>query len=138
MSIIGDIYEEREDKLFDQIRKVRDNFGDDKCWKDWNALFAMLPEGYTPPKQDIPIQLENCKQYLTCQSEGTEYMPPPRWVKGLPDKPGVWVLTTENGYRFTITYNGGKLTGIKDAPVYCSFGPIPREPECLLKNDSNS
>jgi len=125
--------EEREDKLFNQIRKIRDNFGDDKCWQDWNALFAMLPEGYTPPKQDIPIQLENCKQYLTCQSEGTEYMPPPRWVKGLPDKPGVWILTTENGYRFTITYNGGKLTGIKDAPVYCSFGPIPREPDGLLQ-----
>ena len=112
MSIIGDIYKEKEDKLFEQIRKVRDNFGDDKCW---NALFAMLPEGYTPPKQDIP----------TCQSEG---VPPPRWVKGLPDKPGVWILTTLDGYRFTITYRGGVLTGIKNSPISYSFGPIPREP----------
>lgn len=124
------------EQLHKQIRKIRDNFGDDKCWMDWESLFKLLPEGYTPPAQDIPIQLENCKQYLACRSHGTEYLPPPRWIKGIPDKPGVWILTTEGNYRFTISYRGGSLN-IKDAPVYCSFGPIPREPECLLKKDSN-
>ncbi len=119
------------DELHDAIRKVRDQFGDDKCWKDLESLFKLLPEGYTPISQDIPIQLENCKQYLQCLSNGTEYMPPPRWVKGLPDKSGVWVMTTINGYRFTITYHGGAFN-IKDEKIVCSFGPIPREPECLL------
>lgn len=133
MSIIGGIYEER---LFDQIRKVRDNFGDDKCWKDWNALFAMLPEGYTPPQQDISIQLEDCKRYLTCQSEGTEYMPPPRWIKGLPDKPGIWVITTTTGYRFTVKVTGPPPLVVDEK--FTSFGPIPREPECLSKKDSSS
>ncbi len=122
--------------LENQIRKIRDNFGDDKCWMDWDALFAMLPEGYTPPKQDIPIQLENCKQYLACQNNGTEYVPPPRWVVGPPDKPGIWVVTTDDGYRYTFKYNGGKLVE-KIYRIIYSFGPIPREPECLLKNDSN-
>ncbi len=135
--MISDHLEETRDDLYDQIRKIRDTFGDDKCWKDWTALFAMLPEGYKPPKQDIAVELTNCERYLKCQHEGTEYIPPPRWIKGLPDKPGVWVLTTDDGYRFTITYRGGAFH-IKDAKIYWSFGPIPREPECLSKNASSS
>ena len=136
MSIIGEAFEEQREILYNQIRKVRDNFGDDKCWMDWEALFKLLPEGYTPISQDIPIQLENCKQYLACRNNGTEYIPPPRWVKGLPDKPGVWIMTTVNHFRFAITYNGG-TPNIRDEKIVCSFGPIPREPECLLKKDSN-
>jgi hypothetical protein len=119
-----------------KIRQIRDQFGDDKCWMDWEVLFKMLPEGYVPVKQDIAIQIENCKQYLLCRSKGTEYLPPPRWVKGLPDKPGVWVLTTNTGYRFTITYRGGTFD-TKDEKIIWSFGPIPKEPECLSKNDSS-
>lgn len=123
------------EKLHDAIRNVKDQFGDDKCWMDIEELFKMLPEGYEPISQDIPIQLDNCKQYLLCRSKGTEYLPPPRWVKGLPDKPGVWVMTTDTGFRFTITYRGGAFH-IKDEKIVCSFGPIPREPDGLLQTNA--
>ena len=54
----------------DLIRKIRDQFGDDKCWMDWIELFKMLPEGYDQPKQDIKVQLKNCEQYLACLAHG--------------------------------------------------------------------
>lgn len=132
---ISDFLEEERDALYNQIRKIRDTFGDDKCWMDWNALFAMLPEGYTPPKQDIQIQLEDCKRYLACRDAGTEYIPPPRWIKGRPDKDGLWYIKrifgppicglVLNGW-FHGSYTTQILNTIDN--IIQSFGPIPDSP----------
>lgn len=83
-------------KIIEQIRKIRDQFGDDKCWMDWHTLFEMLPEGYTMPPKDIRLRLEDCERYQKCLDQCTEYVPPPRWVMGKPDKPGMWLLVFED------------------------------------------
>lgn len=117
---------DRED-LYKQIRKIRDTFGDDKCWKDWEALFKMLPEGYTPPMQDIAVALKHCEKYLKCQSE---YIPPPRWVMGQPDKNGLWVVKLLDGWQQIINWTeNSKLIEGSNTIIY-SFGPIPGAP-CL-------
>ena len=46
------------------IRKVRDQKGDDRCWKDLEELYGVLPEGYESPVRDTLVELENCKKYI--------------------------------------------------------------------------
>lgn len=112
----------------DLIRKIRDQFGDDKCWMDWEALFKLLPEGYTPPKQDTQIQLEHCERYLKCKSDGTEYIPPARWVIGPPDKSGLWLIILSSGHKITFNYTKGLNYPKGWDTIRQSFGPIPQEP----------
>lgn len=71
-------------KLREAIRKVRETKGDDRCWKDWEAVFALLPEGYTSPATDSTIELENCKQFIACsQDPRTKYVSPQRRIEEL-------------------------------------------------------
>lgn len=87
----GQIYEcdvvDLADKLCflrNAVRWVRDQQGDDKCWQDWERLFACLPEGYTPPKRDESVELENCKQYIaSCHRLDVEYTSPQLRIKEL-------------------------------------------------------
>lgn len=109
--------------LYIQIRKIRDTFGDDKCYEDWHKLFAMLPEGFTSPKQDIAVQLEHCERFLKCRAANIEYVPPPRWVVGNPDQPGLWIVINSNGQTYVI-----KCVECTSKNIIKSFGPIPEAP----------
>lgn len=110
------------DKIVQQIRKVRDQFGDDKCVNDWHELFAMLPEGYARPKKDIRLRLEDCERYQKCVDACTEYVPPPRWVIGKPDKPGLWLVVIDD------QLFAGYFHGAFGDKITKSFGPIPEAP----------
>lgn len=64
------------------IRAHRDVRGDDRCWRDDEALYGVLPEGYTPPERDTAVELENCKRYIaTRQHPQTEYVSPERAIE---------------------------------------------------------
>lgn len=109
-------------KIYEQIRKIRDQFGDDKCWMDWDELFKLLPEGYSRPEEDTEIQLEHCKQYLKCLKNGTKYLPPPRWKIGQPDREGLWVVHDACGYCAILVLwtSIGSYSSVEKC-----FGPIP-------------
>lgn len=71
-------------KIYDVIRKIRDQKGDDRCWKDYEDLFKLLPEGYEAPVRDIAIELENCKWFLECaRNPKTTYVSPQRRIEEL-------------------------------------------------------
>jgi hypothetical protein len=51
--------------------------GDNKCWKDNEELYKLLPEGYTPPQRDTLCELENCKRYIeSCHDPKVKYVSP--------------------------------------------------------------
>jgi hypothetical protein len=59
------------------IREHRDARGDDRCWKDDEELYKMLPEGYTPPERDEAVELKNCERFiLNRQNPQTIYESP--------------------------------------------------------------
>lgn len=63
----------------ESIRKHRDEYlsGDNKCWKDNEELYKLLPEGYTPPSRDTSVELENCKKYIaSCHDPRIQYKNP--------------------------------------------------------------
>src|SRR5580658_2464585 len=63
------------ERLQDAIRQHRDERGDDRCWADDERLYAVLPEGYTPPVREVAVELENCKRFLECRrNPKTEYV----------------------------------------------------------------
>lgn len=65
------------DRLETQIRYIRDQRGDNKCRIDWYPLYAMLPEGFTPPEKDETVELELCKQYIaSCHDPNIKYVSP--------------------------------------------------------------
>lgn len=66
------------------IRKHRDEKGDNRCWLDDDELYKVLPEGYTPPKRDQAVELDNCKKYIDCRhNPGTEYVSPDKEIERL-------------------------------------------------------
>jgi hypothetical protein len=66
------------------IRLHRDQRGDDRCWMDDEALYAVLPEGYTPPERDTAVELERCRQYIECRrNPRTVYISPQREIERL-------------------------------------------------------
>lgn len=65
------------DRLEKAIRKHRDYRGDDRCWLDDRELYAALPEGYTPRKEDVAVELERCQQFIRCRHDPeTVYVSP--------------------------------------------------------------
>jgi len=71
-------------RLQEGIRKIRDTRGDDRCWKDYETLFAMLPEGYASPARDTEVELENCRQYIrACRDPSVTYVSPQREIERL-------------------------------------------------------
>ena len=65
--------------LQNAIRKHRDQRGDDRCWMDDEELYAVLPEGYTPPERDGAVELKNCERFIASrQNPKTEYVSPER------------------------------------------------------------
>lgn len=74
----------RLNSIYNIIRKIRDQKGDDKCWMDYEELFKSLPEGYEAPVRDIAIELENCKWFLECaRNPKTTYVSPQRRIEEL-------------------------------------------------------
>lgn len=66
------------------IRSHRDARGDDRCWLDDEELYKTLPEGYTPPKRDTCVELENCIRFVkTRQHPVTVYVSPQRRIDEL-------------------------------------------------------
>jgi hypothetical protein len=66
------------------VRAHRDARGDDRCWLDDEALYAALPEGYTPPVRDTLVELELCKQFIACRhNPATTYVSPQRRIEEL-------------------------------------------------------
>jgi len=66
------------------IRDMRDQRGDDRCWKDLENLYALLPEGYTPPVRDEAVEIENCIKYIrSCHDPRTTYVSPQRRIEEL-------------------------------------------------------
>jgi hypothetical protein len=116
------------DALHTAIRYIRDQFGDDKCYEDWHKLFAMLPEGFTPPKQDIAVQLEHCERFLKCRAAGINYVPPPRWVVGTPDKDGMWLVVMNDGWKYVMHHREGSAKPKAFDEIVKCFGPMPEAP----------
>lgn len=72
------------DRLRAAIRNHRDQRGDDKCWEDDERLYAILPEGFTPPARDSAVELANCERYIACRhNPATEYVSPEREIERL-------------------------------------------------------
>jgi hypothetical protein len=72
------------ERLRAAIRAHRDARGDDRCWQDDETLYAVLPEGYTPPARDTAVELEHCKRYIASrQHPQTEYVSPEREIERL-------------------------------------------------------
>jgi len=66
------------------IRAHRDTRGDDRCWRDDATLYAVLPEGYTPPATDTAVELERCRQFIASrQHPATVYVSPQRRIEEL-------------------------------------------------------
>lgn len=66
------------------IRAKRDVRGDDRCWRDDEALYQMLPEGYEPPARDTAVEIGNCLRFIaSCQHPKTEYVSPEREIERL-------------------------------------------------------
>ena len=66
------------------IRRHRDQRGDDRCWMDDSWLYAILPEGYSPPAIDSAVELENCKRFIECRrNPATTYVSPQRRIDEL-------------------------------------------------------
>lgn len=65
------------ERLRSGIRSHRDARGDDRCWRDDEDLYRLLPEGYTPPERDSSVELERCRQYIASrQNPATVYLSP--------------------------------------------------------------
>ncbi len=72
------------EKLQDAIRKHRDQRGDDRCWRDDEELYKVLPEGHTPPERDTSVELKNCQEFINSrQHPGTKYVSPEREIETL-------------------------------------------------------
>lgn len=66
------------------IRTHRDQRGDDRCWLDDDTLYAVLPEGYTPPARDACVELADCEKFIaTRHNPGTTYVSPQRRIEEL-------------------------------------------------------
>jgi hypothetical protein len=66
------------------VRKHRDCRGDDRCWRDDDDLYRVLPEGYTPPARDTAVELENCERYIACRLDPrVVYVSPQRRIEEL-------------------------------------------------------
>jgi len=75
---------ERVAQLENEIRYCRDQRGDDACWMDFERLYKLLPEGYTPPKRDTKILLSNCRKFIkSMQNPATTYVSPQRRIEEL-------------------------------------------------------
>ena len=70
--------------LRDAVRAHRDARGDDRCWRDDEALYGALPEGYEPPARDAAVELELCREYIASrQHPATAYVSPQREIERL-------------------------------------------------------
>lgn len=77
----------RVEELEAAIRRHRDQRGDDRCWMDDEALYAALPEGYSPPARDSRVELALCEKYIACRhNPGTEYVSPQRRIEELEEE----------------------------------------------------
>lgn len=66
------------------IRRIRDQRGDDRCWRDFEELFRLLPEGYTPPARDTTVELEYCRKFIdSLRNPATVYVSPQREIEEL-------------------------------------------------------
>lgn len=76
-------------ELENAIREHRDSWlrGDDKCWKDNEALYRLLPEGYTAPPRDTTVELHLCEKYIkSCHAPHIEYVSPQRRIEELEEE----------------------------------------------------
>lgn len=72
------------ERLQQAIRKHRDQRGDDRCWLDDETLYAVLPEGYTPPERDCSVELSLCEKYIASRhNPKTTYVSPQRRIEEL-------------------------------------------------------
>lgn len=72
------------EELYTAIRHVRDQQGDDKCFRDWHAVYELLPEGYDPPLVDTEITPENCAAYArSIKDPSVKYVSPQRRIEKL-------------------------------------------------------
>jgi hypothetical protein len=72
------------DRYIDGIREHRNARGDDRCWRDDETLYRLLPEGYTAPERDSAVELEQCQRFIACrQNPATEYISPERLIEQL-------------------------------------------------------
>lgn len=72
------------DMLRAAIREHRDARGDDRCWRDDDVLYAVLPGGYLPRECDTTVELDRCRQYIeNRQHPLTAYVSPQRQIEAL-------------------------------------------------------
>lgn len=65
------------ERLREGIRAHRDTKGDNRCWRDDETLYDLLPERFTPTANDTYIELANCIRYIESrQNPNTVYKSP--------------------------------------------------------------
>lgn len=75
---------ERVEELEAAIRRHRDARGDNRCWMDDEALYRVLPEGFTPPERDTAVEIERCLQFLLARKNpATAYVSPQAEIDAL-------------------------------------------------------
>jgi hypothetical protein len=66
------------------IRAHRDARGDDRCWRDDEELYKLLPEGYEAPAFDSCVELDRCWQFIHSRHNPTTvYVSPQRRIEAL-------------------------------------------------------
>jgi hypothetical protein len=109
--------------IVDKIRHIRDLKGDDKCWKDLEELYQLLPEGYEIPERDTEIELERCRQFIeSTRDPRIQYCSPQREIERLENENIrllQWVRDLQNGMTVNCVYCGH------------SFGPKDSTPPSL-------
>ena len=79
--------ERRADTAENAIRAHRDARGDDRCWRDDETLYKVLPEGFTPTPVDTAVELHRCEQFIASrQHPFTVYVSPQRRIDELEAK----------------------------------------------------
>jgi hypothetical protein len=72
------------ERLRSAIRSHRDAKGDDRCWQDDETLYAVLPEGYTPPERDSSVELSKCEAFIRSRhNPSIIYLSPEREIERL-------------------------------------------------------
>jgi len=75
---------DRLEKIETAVRLHRDTRGDDRCWRDDETLYKVLPEGYEPPERDTAVELDACRRFIASrQNPETIYVSPQRHIEEL-------------------------------------------------------
>lgn len=124
------------------IRAHRDQRGDDRCWRDDEDLYKLLPEGFAAPERDTAVELDNCRRFIELrQNPATQYVSPQREIERL-NADVAHLLAGQPPYfggpdsrNESMTISGAPTpgaSGLSNVP-YCVDHTVPCRPGCAIE-----